>query len=118
MQRYWEPERGAYRSWDEFSPAKKMPSQLLANRAILKRLNKQTPDSLFVALVVPAGFGKTELLSVLRIQCMLNDVAAQCMATTGVAVAQNVGSTIHSCLYLSSDNESRILNREAGKARL
>ena len=116
MQRYWDASTASYRSWQDFEPKRPVPTQYLAYRAILKRM--ECPMSFFIALVAPAGFGKTELLTALRLHCALHGITMTCLAVTGVAAAQNAGSTVHSFLYLNHDNEARILQSEAGRRRL
>ena len=115
MQQHWDHETRSYRPWNEFQPARKVPSQYLAFRALLKRLDM--PESFFIALVAPAGFGKTEFLAALRLHCLLHSIQLTCLAVTGVAAAQNAGSTVHSFLYLTHDNEARILQSPVARKR-
>jgi hypothetical protein len=115
MQQHWDHETCSYRPWNEFQPARRVPSQYLAWRALLKRLD--TPASFFIALVAPAGFGKTEFLAALRLHCLLHRLQLTCLAVTGVAAAQNAGSTVHSFLYLTHENEARILQSPVARRR-
>ena len=118
MQNYWDADSAAYMPWHAFDPPRRVPSQYLAYLALLKRLDD--PASFFVALVAPAGFGKTELLASLRLHCCLRNkpIAMTSLAVTGVAASQNAGSTVHNYFWLNVDGESNILNSESGRRRL
>ena len=114
MQQLWDSVSCSYKAWSDFEPARPVPSQYLAFRAILKRL--EMPESFFIALVAPAGFGKTKLLAALRLHCLFHKIGLASLAVTGVAAAQNAGSTVHAFLYLNYENEARILESPARRS--
>ena len=57
----WDEQECCYKKWYDFQPSRKIPSQHLAFQQLKFRYQKHEP--LLVALVAPAGFGKSELMS-------------------------------------------------------
>lgn len=95
-----------YRKYDEFEPARALPSQLKAFAELRRRLEHDIP--ILICIVAPAGYGKTELLSALLHYLSYKSISSECVAVTGVAASQIAGTTVHALVQSSADGTSNI----------
>ena len=104
MAQLWDFDVGRYRRYSEFDPKRRMPSQLLAFQQLKFRLSSNVP--LLVAIVAPAGFGKSELLSAWLSWLKMRRYLWAVCGITGVAASQLEGSTVHNLMLLRADGTS------------
>ena len=114
LQKVWDASRNSYRHYAEVSPSRSIPSQYLAFEQIRHRLENDIPC--LVCIAAPAGFGKTELVSALLHYLVAKGIHWECIAVTGVAASQIVGSTVHSLIQASAEGESSLFTNAEKKA--
>ncbi len=116
LQSYWDDEAGCYKAWKEFSPVRSPPSQHLAFLELKAR--DLANQAICVALVAPAGFGKSDLLKAWNLHLCSQEHHWPILGPTGISASNCGGNTIHSYLYLSSDGVCKLLMSPARKAEL
>ena len=110
LQNYWDFGTGAYKRYDEFEPPRTAPSQFLALQQL--RYRYQQGAAICVALVAPAGYGKSDLLKAWELEMRLAGTPATVLGPTGIAASNCGGSTIHSFLYLGNDGVSKLMQSQ------
>ena len=93
-----------------------MPSQYLAFQQLQLRFDAGEP--ILVAVVAPAGFGKSELIAAWKYYTALRGHRWEAIAVTGVAATQVGGATVHNFLSMSTDGATTILGQPLQRERL
>ena len=112
----WDVEKKQYRPWGVVQPERTVPTQFLAFEQLRFRWHSGEPIA--VAVVAPAGFGKSELIAALMYFCVTVAATCQTIAVTGVAAANCGGCTLHSFALLRSDGTTSIANNAQVREKL
>ena len=116
FQRLWDFKSSSYLKWNEFDPPKAVPSQHLALKQLQLRFEHDQP--IIVAIVAPAGFGKSELLSAWLHWARLKGQCWEVCATTGVAAVQLGGCTLHHLIMVRQDGSTDVTSDADHRKRL
>ena len=108
FQMLWDREESCYKKWYDFKQPMRIPSQHLAFQQLKFRYERHEP--LLVALVAPAGFGKSELISAWLHWIRLKGQTWEVCATTGVAAVQMGGCTLHHLLMCRTDGTTDVVS--------
>ena len=108
FQMLWDREECCYKKWYDFKQPMRIPSQHLAFQQLKFRYERHEP--LLVALVAPAGFGKSELISAWLHWIRLKGQTWEVCATTGVAAVQMGGCTLHHLLMCRTDGTTDVVS--------
>ena len=110
MGNLWDSDRGEYRRYDEFQPARRPPSQLLAFEQLQYRYNHGKP--ILVTVVAQAGHGKSTLCAAWLAWLATRDPPEiwEIAAPTGIAATQLGGVTLHALLSMDTDGYSELAN--------
>ena len=112
----WDEETCCYKHWMDFDKPAQVPSQHLALQQL--KFRYQLHEPLMVALVAPAGFGKSELISAWLHWIHLKGHQWEVCATTGVAAVQMGGCTLHHLLLCRKDGTTDVANDVEHRRRL
>ena len=108
FQMLWDQDEGCYKKWYDFLQPMQIPSQHLAFQQL--KFRYQLNEPLLVALVAPAGFGKSELISAWLHWIRLKGQTWEVCATTGVAAVQMGGCTLHHLLMCRTDGTTDVVS--------
>ena len=108
FQMLWDQDESCYKKWYDFQQPMQIPSQHLAFQQLKFRYERHEP--LLVALVAPAGFGKSELISAWLHWIRLKGQTWEVCATTGVAAVQMGGCTLHHLLMCRADGTTDVVS--------
>ena len=117
MQNVWDSRDGVYKKWNEFTPPRSIPAQYKAFQQLKYRFQDPT-QFIAVALVAPAGFGKSELLSAWLHFLEERGVCWEPLGITGIAAAQLSGRTVHNFALLRADGSTSILTSDIARQHL
>ena len=106
--------------WDKDLQQRVLPAkpttQFLAYEQLTMR--QQAGVQVFVAIVAPAGFGKSHFLTVFMLYEQLQGRQWQTLAPSGVAAANVKGLTIHALFQLNTDGFTRMEDNSEESTRL
>ena len=118
FQKLWHAGTATYRIYTDFTPPRPVPTQFLALQYLQQRW--RGGDPILVAIVAPAGFGKSDLIAAWMRFLITESIPAQAwpiLAITGVAGANAGGGTLHAFARYR-DGAPQLHRNEEGRENL